>query len=248
MTLEKEIKIIRISIAVCIALTALTLMNGATKPQINKFESLDVQRLNIVEADSTVKMVITNTERFPSGTEQVNGIILNEDRKKRTGMLFFNEDGIEAGGFIYDGSKNKKGHSAGMSLTFDQYNGDQVMQLLTTDRLRGDKRLVRSGLAFNDRAEFETQDKVKEIMAELKQIKDKVQKRAKIKQYQEQGLLGGAPRVLLGKTGSKNNGLFLFAQDGTPRASFYVDNNDQVKLEILNSEGNIVSSWPEESK
>ncbi|WP_212668831.1 hypothetical protein [Pseudoalteromonas sp. NBT06-2] len=40
-----------------------------------------------------------------------------------------------------------------MSLTFEQYNGDQVIQLLTTDTLRGDKRIVRSGLAFNDRAD-----------------------------------------------------------------------------------------------
>jgi len=248
MKLEKEVKILRALTVICIGLTGFILINTMTQSNRNKFESLNVQRLNIVEDDGTVKMVITNTERFPNGTEKVNGVILNEDRKKRSGMLFFNEDGIEAGGFIYDGSKNEKGHNAGMSLTFDQYNGDQVMQLLTTDRLRGDKRLVRSGLAFNDRAEFETQDKVKEIMDELKQIKDKVQKRAKIKQYQEQGLIGGSPRVLLGKTGSKNNGLFLFAQDGTARASFYVDDNDQVKLEILNSEGDIVSSWPKDSK
>ena len=97
---------------------------------------------------------------------------------------------------------------------------------------------------FNDRAEHETQDSAKAIMKELSQIKDTKEKRALINKYQAQGLIGGAPRVLLGKTLGKNNGLFLFAKDGSPRAMFYVDEQDQVKLEILNSDGDVVSTWP----
>jgi len=244
MKLKNEVKLLKISVIVCIGLTASILMSGATKSQINEFKSLNVQRLNIVEADGTVKMVITNTDYFPNGDEKINGRILNRDRKKRSGMLFFNEDGIEAGGFIYDGRKTERGHSAGMSLTFDQYNGDQVLQLLTTDKQRGDKRIVRSGLAFNDRAMLEEQGKTDEIMLELKQIKDKAKKRERLQYYKDQGLIGGASRILLGKTGSRNNGLFLFAQDGTPRASFYIDKNDQVKLEVLNSTGDVVNTWP----
>lgn len=209
-----------------------------------KFDTLDVERINIVEPDGTVKMIITNVARFPTGKQQVNGRILNESRKKRSGMLYFNEEGIEAGGFIYDGSKNEKGHSAGMSLTFDQYNGDQVLQLLTTDSQRGDQRYIRSGIMFNDRAEHETQDTVKKVMQELSQITDKQKRIDKIKYYEDKGLIGGAPRVLLGKTSSKNNGLFLFAKDGSPRAHFYVDDNDQVKLEVLNKSGEVINSWP----
>ena len=85
-------------------------------------------------------MIITNVGKFPNGEDKINGSPTNKTRKKRSGMLFFNEDGIECGGFIYDGQKNKNGHSSGLSLTYDQYDGDQVMQLLTQDYKKGDKR------------------------------------------------------------------------------------------------------------
>lgn len=66
---------------------------------------MDVERINIVEPDGTVKMIITNVDRFPNGTDKINGRKTNADRKKRSGMLFYNEEGIECGGFIYDGAK-----------------------------------------------------------------------------------------------------------------------------------------------
>src|SRR5690606_27868275 len=78
-----------------------------------RFSEIDVERINIIEKDGTVKMIITNVERFPNGEDIINGRPTNDDRKKRSGMLFFNEDGIECGGFIYDGHKNENGHTAG---------------------------------------------------------------------------------------------------------------------------------------
>lgn len=242
MKIEKEIKLLRGAVIASLALSAVILTTGMIANNDARFETLSVERLNIIEADGTVKMLLTNTARFPT-TEEVNGKVLNEDRKKRSGMLFFNEEGMEAGGFIYDGSKNARGHSAGMSLTFDKYDGDQVMQLLTVDEKRGDRRVIRSGLAFNDRPEFETQDKVREIMRELAQITDNAERNRKIAEYEQQGLIGGAPRILLGKTAEQNNGLFLFAKDGSPRAMFYVDEHDEVQLQFINSKGEVTHTW-----
>ncbi|MDX1526384.1 MAG: hypothetical protein R3273_09100 [Pseudidiomarina maritima] len=232
-----------VSLALSATLGAQQLLQQPAEPATTAhFKTLSVERLNVVEADGTVKLLLTNTERFPV-TEEVNGRILNEDRKKRAGMLFFNEEGMEAGGFIFDGSRNEQGHSAGMSLTFDKYDGDQVMQLLTVDEQRGERRIVRSGLAFNDRPELETQQKVRDIQRELAQIEDRQLRRQKYMEYQQQGYLGGATRVLLGKTSQANNGLFLFASDGSPRAMFYVDEQDEVQLQFFNAAGEITHSW-----
>lgn len=243
MKIEKEIKVLRGAVVASLALSVAMVTMGMKSENSGRFDTLTVERLNIVEADGTVRMLLTNTARFPT-TEPVNGKVLNEERKKRSGMLFFNEEGIEAGGFIFDGSKTAQGHSAGMSLTFDKYDGDQVMQLLTVDEKRGDKRIVRSGLAFNDRPEFETQDRTREIMRELAQISDAAEREKKIAEYEAQGLVGGAPRILLGKTSSQNNGLFLFAKDGSPRAMFFVDDQDQVQLQIINAKGEITQMLP----
>ncbi|MFD2034420.1 hypothetical protein ACFSKL_06435 [Belliella marina] len=216
------------------------------------FEEINAERINIVEADGTVKMIITNVDKFPNGDTKINDRPTNADRKKRSGMIFFNEDGIECGGFIYDGALTENGHSAGLSLTFDQYDGDQVMQLLTTDAKQGDRRRVSSSLVFMDRPEHESQQKTMEIMAEVQALRktDPAAARAKMQEYQEQGLAGGAPRVMLGKSGSQNNGLFLFDDQGMPRAMFYVDQANQAKLDFYDENGEVLFSFPpvEESK
>lgn len=248
--MNKELVFLR-TFAVATAMGIVFLATSAFKKIGNqKFSEIDVERINIVEKNGTVKMVITNVERFPVGNEKINGRPTNEARKKRSGMLFLNEDGIECGGFIYDGQKTKNGHNAGLSLTYDQYDGDQVMQLLTQDYQEGTKRIVSSGLMFNDRPTKESQAKTAEIMKELDELgkKNPTAAQEKYKTYETQGLIGGAPRVMLGKSRSENNGLFLFDNKGMPRAMFYVDKENNAKLDFFDDKGSIIASLPEKKK
>lgn len=248
--MNREVIFLR-AFAVATVIGVFVITTTAFKDKSNpKFGEIDVERINIVEKDGTVKMIITNVAKFPNGKEQINGKATNEDRKKRSGMLFFNEDGIECGGFIYDGKKNANGHSSGLSLTYDQYDGDQVMQLITQDQQGGDKRFVSSALMFNDRPSKESQSKTAAIMKELEELGKKDAKAAqeKYKQYEAQGLIGGAPRVMLGKSRSENNGLFLFDNKGMPRAMFYVDKNNNARLDFYDDKGNVITSLPEKSK
>ncbi|MBF2708686.1 hypothetical protein [Flavobacterium soyangense] len=248
--MNKELVFLR-TFAVATAIGIVFVASSAFKKNGNqKFSEIDVERINIVEKDGTVKMIITNVDKFPNGKAMINGKPTNEDRKKRSGMLFFNEDGIECGGFIYDGQKKANGHNSGLSLTFDQYDGDQVMQLLTQDEKEGDNRFVSSGLMFNDRPSKESQSKTAKIMKELDELSKKDPKAAdeKYKMYEAQGLVGGAPRVMLGKSRSENNGLFLFDNKGMPRAMFYVDKQNNAKLDFFDDKGNTIASFPEKIK
>lgn len=248
--MNRELAFLR-AFAVVAVIGMISITSTAFKKSDNqKFSEIDVERINIVEKDGTVKMIITNVERFPNGSEKINNLPTNEDRKKRSGMLFYNEDGLETGGFIYDGRKTENGHSAGLSLTYDQYDGDQVMQLLTQDVGQGDKRSVSSTLAFNDRPNRESQIKTIEIMQELEVLRksDPKAMREKYKEYEAQGLVGGVPRIMLGKSRSQNNGLFLFDDKGMPRAMFYVDKENNAKLDFFDEKGNIIASFPEQTK
>ncbi|MBO3098342.1 hypothetical protein [Gelidibacter pelagius] len=211
--MNRELTFLRtFAIATVIGMLAFTsLAFKSTENQ--KFSEIDVERINIIEKDGTVKMIITNVDRFPNGKDLINGKPTNESRKKRSGMLFFNEDGIECGGFIYDGRKNENGHSAGLSLTYDQYDGDQVMQLITQDYMKDDKRYVTSNLVFNDQTGKTSSQMV--------------------------------PRMMLGKTGAGSNGLFILADDGSPRAMFYVDKDNNAKLDFYDDKGTVISSFPE---
>jgi hypothetical protein len=248
--MTKELAFLR-SFAGLAVLSIMLLSSVAFKGSGNhKFNTIDVQRINIVEPDGTVKMIITNVDQFPNGQDKVNKRLTNVTRKKRSGMLFYNEDGIECGGFIYDGQKKANGHSSGLSLTYDQYDGDQVMQLLTQDYKEGDKRHVASSLVFNDRPAGESQQKTHEIMREIEELgkTDKAAARKKLQEYEAQGLMGGAPRVMLGKSRSQNNGLFLFDDKGMPRAMFYIDSRNNPKLEMFDDKGNVTHTWPEQVK
>lgn len=245
--MNKELVFLRtFALAAAIGMVMITAVAFTGKTGNQRFTEIDVERINIVEKDGTIKMIITNVERFPTGPDSINGRPTNESRKKRSGMLFFNEDGIEAGGFIFDGQKTANGHSAGLSLTFDKYDGDQVMQLLTEDYLQGDQRFVGTSLVFNDRAAGETQLRSMEIMKELEELRqtDPQAMYAKYNEYLEQELIGGVPRVMVGKTRSLNNGMFLFDDKGMPRAMFYVDVENNAKLEFFDENGNTIASFP----
>jgi hypothetical protein len=246
--LNRELVLLRTFAVSTVAIMAVIVLFAFKTNENQKFGTIDVERINIVEADGTVKMIITNVEQFPNGENGetiINDKPINKNRKKRSGMLYFNEDGLECGGLIYDGAKNEKGHSSGLSLSYDRYDGDQVMQLITTDEARGDERRVSSALVFNDRTANVSIEETHKIMAEIDSIKDKKLRRQKYREYSDQGLIGGTPRVLLGKTKSQNNGLFLFGDNGKPKAMFYVDKDNNVKLEVFDDQGKVTNSWPE---
>lgn len=222
--MSKELRIHRIFSSLTFV-SILFLAFNAFTTQLDKnqrFSTIDVERINIIEPDGTVKMIITNVDQFPTGQgTTINDIPTNPDRKKRAGMLFYNEDGLECGGFIYDGKKKGNKHSSGLSLTFDQYDGDQVMQLINQDyKDESGNRIVSSGLLFNDRPLDESYSTQKNTE-------------------------GGAPRVMLGKTRSQNNGLFLFDDTGRPKAMFYIDKENKPRLETYNDKMEVEHSWPE---
>ncbi|CAM1343353.1 hypothetical protein [Tenacibaculum amylolyticum] len=212
-------------------------------PFHQKFGTIDVERINIVEKDGTVKMAITNAAHFPGKGDSINGRVYHK-RKKRAGMLFFTEDGKECGGFIYDGEKTANGHAAGLSLTYDQYDGDQVMQLLSTDNKINGRRNKTSVLVFNDQGDNVTREENEKLNQELAAIKDPKERRVKYEEYKKKGLLSThTPRVALGNF-VESKGLYLFDENGKPRAKFCIDQNNEVKLEAYDDKGNVISSWP----
>ncbi|MCF2876444.1 MULTISPECIES: hypothetical protein [unclassified Tenacibaculum] len=247
MNTKRELIFLR-AFAFCLtsAIVLLTTQSFKTK-KVTKFDTIDVKRINVVEDDGTVKMLITNAKNFPSEGDIINGEVYHK-RTKRPGLLFYTEDGKECGGLIYDGKKRGKGHSSGLSLTFDQYDGDQVMQLITLDNSDGNKRYKAGRLVFNDRPDNETREVRDKLIKELEKIKDRKKRKEKYEEYKKKGLLGVTTRVVLGQTPGKQNGLFLNDDQGRMRAKFIIDENNAIKLVAYDEKGNVVSTWPENKK
>ncbi len=125
--LEKEVQFLKMYAVVatlaCIVFfaSAFTLQN---KKQ--KFEEIDVERINIVEKDGKLKMVISNKERQHPGVMD-GKVIQRYGRTRPPGILFFNEIGDECGGLSYDGDLDK---GQNLGLSFDKFRQDQTIPTL----------------------------------------------------------------------------------------------------------------------
>ena len=134
------------STIVTTVLAAFTI-GGSASARVQQYDEIDVHRLNVREADGTLRMVISNHARLP-------GVIVRGKENPRVdrpfaGMLFYNDEGTENGGLVFGGHRNANGEivDSGVSLSFDRYGAtSQFVQLAGVD----DSKNHIVGLAFSD--------------------------------------------------------------------------------------------------
>src|SRR5688572_22902848 len=118
-TRDKDLRFLK---RYAIGSTTLIVLMAATafvrQPQKQKFAEIDVERINIVEPNGNLRMVISNRPRsigpiykgkpfgYPGGT--------------RPGIIFFNDEGTENGGLTFTGRRLPDGRvQAGTHMSFD---------------------------------------------------------------------------------------------------------------------------------
>jgi hypothetical protein len=162
----RELRALKVySFVLTMVLIALLVMSFKREEQKQAFTEIDVERINVIEQDGTVKMVISNQKRQHPG--MMDGKMLPE-RAREAGMIIFNTEGDECGGLVYDGNK----HGAGMALSFDQYKNDQVMQLNYGEELSAGKRMKTYGLKLWDRSEAFPLSRAMTFFDSLKKMND----------------------------------------------------------------------------
>ncbi|MDM4766235.1 hypothetical protein [Pelomonas sp. SE-A7] len=225
------------------AIMAITLLTGAKAPPA-KFEEIDVGRINVREPDGTLRLVISNKAQFPGDFMQGKEGA-RPDRADKAGMLFINDEGTENGGFIQKGAVAADGKAdAGLSLTFDRFRQDQVLQLLHAER-GGDNY---SALKINDQPSGTELD-VHARTARMKEIEklDPAARRAAISEMRAQGQLQ-TNRVTLGTTPGKSSALMLSDAQGRPRLMLMVTPEGKPSIQLLDDKGQPAKTIDLESK
>ena len=127
-------------------LVAVLLLTGFTSSRPATFDEITVHRINVVEPDGTLRMVISNKAAVP-------GVIVKGKEQPpqdlpHAGMLFYNDEGSENGGLIFGGRKDGNGNvvDSGGSLSFDKYGANQIVQIAGVD----DKTDQFAGMAVRD--------------------------------------------------------------------------------------------------
>ncbi len=207
--IEKELRFLKAYALITTLLFGVFVLTAFTvQSRKQKFAEIDVERINVVEKGCKVKLVITNKERQPDPI--IAGKTLPRDSKS-PGILFYNSEGDEVGGLIFDGYKKDGKVEAFNSLTFDQYQQDQTLQLVHDDS--NGSRLVR--MRIKDRPNIPLPEHAKRL-EEVGKMKDGAEKSAAMKP------ILAPDGVFVGKS-SGNAAVWLFDTEGKPRIKMVVD-------------------------
>src|SRR5690242_10537898 len=147
--LRRDVRFLKLYAACSSAAFAVFALAAFRQPQHakTKFEEIDVERINVVEKDGKLRLVISNRERSPGPIAY--GKPFGYKGGSRPGMIFFNDEGTENGGLTFTGKRMPDGtYTSSGHFSFDQYNEDQVVYLQYLD----ENGQMRKGLTIADRA------------------------------------------------------------------------------------------------
>lgn len=202
--------------------------------EIENFEEINVKRINIIENDGTIRMVLSNKELQHSG--RIDGKDW-EKRERPSGLIFFNDKGDECGGLIYQTKETKNGLISGMSITMDRYKDDQVLQLSNQETVVDGKIISQRGIHINDFPMNSHITKRMKMLEEAQKITNPEERKKKINEIYDQ--YGERNLLFLGKTKGNSQGLFLSDSKGQPKMMIYVDEQGNPKIQTFNSKGEI---------
>lgn len=217
---------------------ALTILTGAARSGKETFQEIDVQRINVIEPDGTIRLVLSNKALFP-------GILFKgkeypHPNRKTAGILFFNDEGTENGGLIFGGQKDEEGKASAYGhLSFDQYNQDQVFTLDASE----DDGNRKAGLSVWDRPDYS----IEELIILLQSVSDlsEKDKKAKLEEFFT-GRESAHPRLYLGKSHDGSVSLRLNDRQGRDRLIIEVAPDGTPAIRILDQDGQETGRFPAE--
>jgi hypothetical protein len=214
--------------AVCVALLSGFVGVPAKHRQIDE---LDVQRINLLEADGTLRMVIANKSRFPGFIAKGKEFAHDRDT---AGVLFFNEEGTENGGLIWSGHRDADGKVAhsGLSLTFDKYENDQLVKIEGSE----DKDTRWAGMTVYDRPDRSIVEAFEE-RATLAAMPE-AQRTALLRKRSESGYYG-TQRLVAGRGDDNASSVLLKDAAGKTRLKLRVDAGGQARIQFLDADGKL---------
>lgn len=212
---------------------AVAALRQPAQPQ--KIDELTVERLNVVDANGTLRLVIANKDRMHPGV--VDGITINRPRPV-AGLIFFNDEGDEVGGLAFSGQERDGERRANGMLAFDQLKQDQTVAISYSET-NGQRT---AGLQVWDRPDT----RLSELIAKLNAANAIANpaERDKAVQAARASAPPGPRRVFVGKNADRSAMVSLADQNGKPRLTLKVDADGAASIEFLDADGRTVQRIP----
>ena len=243
--LHRRVRLLTISNIASWGLVGLFVLVGLSSEDHLRIKEIDAERINIIGTHGEPVMVLANRHRIPGPS--MNGVkysaTLADGRDQQSGIIFFNEQGDEVGGLIYNGTlKEDSSYWAGGHFSFDRWKQNQVvaMQYLDNGRTR------RAGLRVWDRPTDVPMSDFLDAGQALMESQDPSVRdslRSVIRRMRERGDFG-VERLFVGSQDEVAQ-IQLRGTDGKMRVRLYVDSTNVARLEFMNADGEVTSSFPD---
>jgi hypothetical protein len=190
-------------------------------------DELTVKRLNVVEDDGTLRIVIGNSTH--GTTAPMRGrLVEHPGRNASAGLLFVNDEGTECGGLQYAGFRGAQGKEQMGYLTVDDYEQNESLRLGMFQNGEASQRFIE----FTDQPEWSIVDMVEETEG-----LDPVAAQAIFDRYFE-GVDGrGRSRMRLAREKDGSVRLLLRDREGRDRLRFIVPAEGDPVVEVVDAEG-----------
>jgi hypothetical protein len=234
MTLRTELRFLRLNAVVTTTALVALVSTGFVRQSRNRFDTIDVERINVVEKNGQVRLVISNLARSPAPIER--GVAFGYQPGNRAGMIFYNEEGTENGGLIFSGHRDSTGkYQAVGSLTFDQYEQDQTvaLQYIDSDGRR------RAGLAINDYPLGVSSLQLDKRYNRIQAMTDSGAKADSMRAFES---FTGRQRLYAGRARNGSSLVSLSDPGGKVRLRLSVDTVGAARIEFLNKDGNVTKT------
>jgi hypothetical protein len=242
-TIRRELRILRWYVLVTSAIWGVLALAAFTRAgQRARFEEIGVERINVVEKDGRLRLVISNESHSPAPLDKGKPF-LTAMAGTRPGLIFYNDEVTEAGGLVFDGARRADGRTSAYGhLSFDQYDQNQVVFLQYRDN-NGARRM---GLTVADRpdASFARYFMVRDSLLALpaSPARDSAVRRWRRERV---GDTESTLRVFVGRDTAKVARLALADGRGRPHLTLSVDSAGAARIDFLDEGGRIVHTITE---
>lgn len=240
--IRRELRFLKLYALFTTALLAiLSLAAFQQQPKKTKFTEIDVERINVVEPNGALRMVISNRPR--SIGPIYKGKPFGYKGGNRPGIIFFNDEGTENGGLTFSGQRLPNGQvRASSGFSFDQFNQDQILYFQYAEE-NGRRR---TGLTIADRTDADIYDMVLEKES-IDKIKDSTERAEALQRWAapRNGVPIFAQRVYVGRDPAKSALVNLSDPNGKVRLRLVVDSLGRAAVEFLDDKGVVTSRLPQ---
>ncbi len=243
--LEREVRFLKVYAGISTLAFGVLIFVAAKSPTPGpaKFTEIDAERINIREKGGILRLTISNTDRMPGGTIAGVDLKYRDGKRGGAGMIFFNDEGDEDGGFTWQGKAKDGSHIADGTIRFDNYRQNEAIGM--SHYQEGDTK--ESALEVWDSPNAPITPEFARELVKAQSMPDGADKKAALKAMmdrhaKEVGQL--TRRVFVGRTKKDDASVQLNDRNGKARIRMQVDSTGNASLEFLDENGKVTSRLP----